>query len=175
MGSAHQRGLVVKRAIYALAFIHLGLMAASITHGLDDIRVGGWLERPLGFIRDLNYSVWRYGFFAPDVGVSTEVEIRIHEEGGKERVLSTVRGFRWHLSTQDSANRFYGFKRKTPLGDDFLNLAAHSVATRLFNRYPEARRVDYTMRTIRYPTLEGYRKGEEPKVHEFYDSSFVLR
>lgn len=165
----------MKRIAYSLAFLHLGLITVVIFHGLDDYRLTGRWEQPLAFIRDVNYSVWRYGFFAPDVGTSTEVEIRLVEDGGNVRTFSTLRGFRFEVASLDAANRFYGFKRKTPADENFLDLAARSVATRMLNLYPRAWRVDYAMRSIRYPSMQGYRDGESPDVEELYDTTFVLR
>ena len=65
-----------------LAALHLTLIGVVIFHGIDNWVHGGLLERPLAFTCSMNYSVWQYGFFSPDVGKSTEVEISLLEDGG---------------------------------------------------------------------------------------------
>jgi hypothetical protein len=165
----------VKRFVYSLAFVHLSLIAVVIFHGLDELMLRGWWEQPLAVIRDVNYSLWKYGFFAPDVGASTEVEIRLTDDGGQVRRYSTLEGFRFFLSNLESANRFYGFKRETAIDENYQDLSARSVATRMLNLHPNAWRVEYTLRSIRYPTMRDYRNGARAKVGEIYDTTFVLR
>jgi len=35
--------------------------------------------------------------------------------------------------------------------------------------------VDYTLRSIRYPTMEGFRAGEPIETKEFYTTNFVMK
>ena len=166
---------VVKRAIYALTFIHLVLIALTIFHGIDGWLHRGWLEKPLAFYNSLNYAVWRYGFFAPDVGRSTEVEITVHSDGGQVTQYNTLDGFRFFTSNLESANRFYGFKVSMANDEAFQDLSARSVATRMLNIHQDAWRIDYAMRGIRYPTMDEYVKGAPVRKVEFYNTTFVLR
>lgn len=166
---------VVKKAVYALAFAHLVVVALTIFHGIDRVLYKGWWHKPLAFYSSLNYAVWRYGFFAPDVGRSTEVEITVHSDGGEITRYSTLDGFRFFTSNLESANRFYGFKVSTASDEVFQDLSARSVAARMLNIHQDAWRIDYAMRGIRYPTMGDYVKGEPVRKVEFYNTTFVLR
>jgi hypothetical protein len=166
---------VVKKTIYALAFVHLMLIALTIFHGVDGWLHKGWWEKPLAFYSSLNYAVWRYGFFAPDVGSSSEVEITVHGDSGQVTRYSTLDGFRFFTSSLESANRFYGFKRSTASEEAFQDLSARSVAARMLNIHQDAWRIDYTMRSIGYPPMDEYVKGAPIRKVEFYNTTFVLR
>jgi hypothetical protein len=166
---------VAKGAVYSLAFVHLTLIAAVIFHGFDRLALHRRLEAPLTLLNDLNYSVWRFGFFAPDVGPSTEVEIRVLDDDGTVHRYSTVEGFRFFSSNLESAGRFYGFKKESSFIADLQDLAARSAATRLFNLHPRAWRVEYAMRAIRYPTMKDFRAGAAPEAREFYATTFEIR
>ncbi len=84
----------MKKLVYFLVFFHLGLISLSIFHALDKLYGKGvWMEKSLAFICSLNYSVWRYGFFSPDVGNSTEVEIKTVDGAGVQKKYSTLDGF----------------------------------------------------------------------------------
>ncbi len=166
---------VAKKAIYALAFAHLLVVGLTIFHGIDRWLYKGWLHKPLAFYSSLNYAVWRYGFFAPDVGRSTEVEITVHSDSGEVTRYSTLDGFRFFTSSLESANRFYGFKVSTASDETFHDLSARSVAAHMLNIHQDAWRIDYAMRGIRYPTMGEYVKGEPVRKVEFYNTTFVLR
>jgi hypothetical protein len=165
----------LKKIIYALAFAHLTVIAITIFHGFDGFLRKEWWARPLVFYSSLNYAVWRYGFFAPDVGRSTEVEITVHSGGGQIKRYNTLDGFRFFTSNLESANRFYGFKVSTANDEAFQNLSARSVAARMLNIHQDAWRIDYAMRSIRYPAMGEYVKGAPVQKVEFYNTSFVLR
>lgn len=165
----------MKRIVYTLAFAHLLLIAVVILHGLDKIVHQGWLERPLAFWCSLNYSVWQYGFFSPDVGKSTEVEIRLYDDNDRDTVLSTLNGFRFYTHNIESANRFYGFKVHTAGDSTFQDLCARSASTLMLNRHTEAWKIDYTMRSIRYPSMKDQRIGAPPLVIEFFTTTFALK
>jgi len=167
--------ITLKKIIYALAFAHLMVIAITIFHGIDGWLHKGWWGKPLEFYSSLNYAVWRYGFFAPDVGRSTEVEITVHSDGGQIKRYSTLDGFRFFTSSLESTNRFYGFKVSTASDDAFQDLSARSVAARMLNLHQDAWRIDYAMRGIRYPTMDEYVKGAPIQKVEFYNTTFVLR
>lgn len=157
-----------------LAALHLTLIGVVIFHGIDNWVHGGVLERPLAFICSMNYSVWQYGFFSPDVGKSTEVEISLLEDDGDVVNYSTLDDFRFFTANQEAANRFYGFKVHTSSDSVFQDLCARSASARLLNIHDRAWRISYVMRSIRYPTMEGYLLGEPPQVTEFYRTEFEL-
>lgn len=166
--------MIMKKLVYTLAFIHLTLIGVVIFHGIDSWVHGGFLEKPLSFLSSLNYSVWQYGFFSPDVGKSTEVEIHVLEDGGNVVSYSTLNDFEFFTANSESANRFYGFKVHTAADSVFQDLCARSAAVRLMNIHQQSWRINYIMRSIRYPAMKDYVKGDTVSVVEFYNTEFEL-
>lgn len=160
--------------MYLLAYAHLFLIAVVIFHGLDQVVLNTWWEKPLAFLTSMNYSVWQYGFFSPNVGKSSEVELVIYEDGGIVKRFSTLEGFDFYTSNQESNNRFYGFKHNTARDTVFQDLCARSVAARMLNIHQQAWRVDYTMRSIHFPRIETYSPQAKIDTVEFYYTSFEL-
>ena len=165
---------IMKKIIYALAFVHLMLIGLSIFHLIDKLLNEKYFAEPLALLSTFNYSVWRYGFFSPDVGKSIEVEILIYEDSTTVKEYRSTKDFDFFVSTQESANRFYGFKAHTAADTVFLDICARSASTRMLNLHPEAWRINYTTRSIRYPTMEGYRKKEPIKIIDLYSTAFEL-
>lgn len=163
-----------KKLIYSLAFAHLLLIALVITHILDQPIKQGILQRPAAFLSSLNYSIWQYGFFSPDVGKSTELEISLLQDDGSIKRFSTLDSFRFNVSNHESLNRFYGFKVETAADTLYGDLCSRSVCARLFNNYPETRAVSYIMRSIRYPSLSGFRAKDTITKTEFYNTEYQL-
>ena len=173
-GIKELHSIIMKKVIYGLAFVHLVLIGLSVFHLIDGLLKNKYLAEPLAFVSTLNYSVWRYGFFSPDVGKSVEVEMLIYEDSTNVRKYLTTEGFDFFLANQEAANRFYGFKAHTRADSTFLDLCSRSAATRMLNLHPDAWRIDYTVRSIRYPTMEGYRQNDSIRVIENYTTAFEL-
>ena len=168
---------LLRRLVYLLAFVHLALVALVIFHGADRWITRGWWERPLGFWGGVNFSMWRFGFFSPDVGKSSEIEFRITLRDGRVEKLSTLSGFDFFTANHESLIRFYGFRIHTAEDPALQDLCARSVVVRLLNELEISRdvvSVDYSLRSIHYPTMEGYRAGEPVETTEFYTSNFVM-
>ncbi len=166
----------MKKFIYTLAFVHLLLITLTIFHVFDNwYNKNAIVEKSFAFVCSLNYSVWRYGFFSPDVGRSNEIEIKTFDSDGHEQQFSTLRGFNFFLSNADLAKRFYGFKVYNVADTVIQDLCARSVATRMMNLYPGTTRVTYTLRSIRYPTMEGFRNKEPVEILNLYTTDFKLR
>lgn len=164
----------MKKAVCVLVLFHFTLVVATIVHNTEKwLHRGPW-EKPLMLYSGVSYAAWRFGFFAPDVGKSTEVEIKVYDDTGEVHRYDTLEGFRFFGSLETS-NRFYAFKihcvREKPLQD----LCARSVATRMLNLHPDASRVDYATRSIRYPSMDEYRRGAPVRKVEYYSTTFVLR
>jgi hypothetical protein len=169
---------LLMKAAYVLAFLHLSIIGLVIVHTTDNWLHRGWWERPMVYWSGLNYSLWRYGFFSPDVGKSSEIEITIDDGAGHLTRLSTLEGFRFFTSNRESLNRFYGFKVQTARDEAFQDLCARSVTARLLNDleiYQGGLRIEYVMRSIHYPTMEGFQKEEPVRTVEFYRTTFVLQ
>jgi len=164
----------MRKVVYGLAFLHLLLISLSVFHLIDGVLKTKYLAEPLAFISTLNYSVWRYGFFSPDVGKTMEVEMMVYEDSIDVIKYSTLEKFEFFLANQESANRFYGFKAHTSADSTFLDLCSLSACTRMFNLHPEAWRIDYTLRSVRYPTMEGFRLKDSVEVVNLYTTSFEL-
>jgi hypothetical protein len=166
-----------QRIVYLLAFVHLTLVAAVIFHAADPWITRGWLERPLGFWGGVNFSLWRFGFFSPDVGKSSEIEFKIHLRDGRAEKLSTLSGFDFFTANQESLIRFYGFRIHGLEDPALQDLSARSVVVRLLNELGLSRdvvSVDYTLRSVRYPTMQGFRAGEPVETRELYATNFVM-
>jgi len=166
-----------QRIIYSLAFVHLALVGAVIFHAADPWIARGWWERPLGFWGGVNFSMWRFGFFSPDVGQSSEIEFKFTLRDGRVEKLSTLSGFDFFTANQESLTRFYGFRIHSAENPALQDLCARSVVVRLLNELGISRdvvAVDYAMRSIRYPTMEGFRAGEPIETTEFYATNFVM-
>lgn len=165
----------MKKVFYLLIALHLTLITVVIFHGMDRWVNGSWLEKPLAFLCSLNYSVWQYGFFSPDVGKSTELQIKVYQENGDSIQYSTLEGFRFFVATEETNNRFYGFKVHTSSDTLFQDLCARSVAVRMLNLQPDAWRVSYATQSIRYPGLVGFRQDSAITVTPLYQTEFALR
>ena len=168
---------LLQRIIYLLAFVHLALVAAVIFHAADRWITRGWWERPLSFWGGVNFSMWRFGFFSPDVGKSSEIEFKITLRDGRVEKLSTLSGFDFFTANHESLIRFYGFRIHTAEDPALQDLCARSVVVRLLNELgisPDVLSVDYALRSIRYPTMQGFRAGEPVETTEFYRTNFVM-
>lgn len=168
---------LLQRTIYFLAFFHLALVGAVVFHGIDPWANQGWWQRPLGFWGGINYSLWRFGFFSPDVGQSSEIEFKVTHKDGTIEKFSTLESFRFFTKNRESEIRFYAFKSQSSENPALQDLCARSVVVRLLNdlgRSQDVNSVDFTLRTIRYPTMEGFRAGEGIATKEFYSTNFVM-
>jgi hypothetical protein len=163
-----------RKIIYGITFLHLSLITMVIFHGLDNDRVFGILERPLAFITAVNYSAWRFAFFTPDVGKSTEVEIILRGDSNRVKRYSTLEGFEFFTSNLESANRFYGYKVHSARDSAFIDLSARSACTFLLNEHQGMDRISFTMRGIIYPKMDGFRKDSLINQAEFYRIEFEL-
>jgi hypothetical protein len=166
----------VKKFIYIIAFTHLFIIFLTIIHALDKISETkvSWLAKSINFYCSINYSIWRYGFFSPDVGKSNEIEIITYDSNGKAKNFSTLQGFNFFLNNNDLGKRFYGFKTYNAADTLIQDLCARSVATRMINTFPETKKVRYTIRSIRYPSMEGFRKKEKIQKNELYSTEFSI-
>ena len=168
---------LLRRIVYLLAFVHLALVAAVIFHAADPWITQGWWERPLGFWGGVNFSMWRFGFFSPDVGKSSEIEFTINYRDGRVEKLSTLSDFDLFTANHESLIRFYGFRIHTAEDPALQDLCARSVVVRLLNELgisEDVVSVDYALRSIRYPTMQGFRAGEPVETTEFYRTNFVM-
>jgi hypothetical protein len=168
---------LLQKIVYFLAFVHLALVAGVIFHAADPWITRGWWERPLGFWGGVNFSLWRFGFFSPDVGRSSEIEFKIHLRDGRAEKLSTLSGFDFFTANHESLIRFYGFRIHTAEDPVLQDLCARSVVVRLLNELgisEDVVSVDYALRSIRYPTMQGFRAGEPIETTEFYTTNFVM-
>jgi hypothetical protein len=168
---------LLQRAICFLAFVHLALVAGIILHAADAWITRGWWERPLGFWGGVNFSMWRFGFFSPDVGKSSEIEFKITFRDGRVQKLSSLSGFDFFTANHESLIRFYGFRIHTAEDPALQDLCARSVVVRLLNELGvsgDVVSVEYVLRSIRYPTMKGFRSGEPVETAEFYRTKFVM-
>jgi hypothetical protein len=121
--------------------------------------------------------MWRFGFFSPDVGKSSEIEFTINYRDGRVEKLSTLSDFDFFTANHESLIRFYGFRIHTAEDPTLQNLGARSVVVRLLNELGisgDVVSVDYALRSIRYPTMQGFRAGEPIETTEFYTTNFVM-
>ena len=149
-----------------------------ICHGADPWVARGWWQRPLVFWCGINYSLWRFGFFSPDVGKSSEIEIKVTQKDGRVQAFSTLSGFDFFTSNRESLNRFYSFKVIGGRDPDLQDLCARSAVVHVLNQLglsQDISTVDYAIRGIRYPTMDGYKNGESPETVELYSTRFVVR
>jgi hypothetical protein len=165
----------MRKAAYVLALCHLTLVAGAVTHNIDGRIYQGLWKGPLTLYGGLSYSVWSFGFFAPDAGMSTAVDITVHRQDGSSQRYTTMDGFRFFTTNHESVNRFYVLKlqslREAPLQD----LAARSAAVRMLNADRHGVAVDYALRSIRYPTMAEFRRGAPVRHVELYSTTFALR
>ncbi|RMG29958.1 MAG: hypothetical protein D6730_03120 [Bacteroidetes bacterium] len=165
----------MKKIVYSLAFAHLLLVTLVIFHGLDKITYTTFLEKPMAFLASVNYSAWRFGFFTPDVGKSTEVEIILSNDAGDSLRYSTLEGFDFFTSNWESENRFYGFKVHSAADTNFQNLSTRSACTYMLNMHPPGyKRISYSMRGIRYPKMQAFTQDSAIKKAEFYRVEYEL-
>lgn len=163
-----------RKIIYILAALHLLLVAAVILRLLDNDKVYHSMEKPFAILTAINYSAWRFAFFTPDVGKSTEVDILLENDLGKKIHYSTLEGFDFFTHNQESANRFYGYKVHAARDSSFIDLCARSACTYLLNEHPGMTKITYTMKGIKYPDLMDFRKGAKVEKGTFYQVQFGL-
>jgi len=133
----------MRKFIYTVVFLHLLLVFMTIFHAIDWLyNRNSFTEKTFAVICSLNYSVWRYGFFTPDVGRSNEIEIKTYNVVNAADTL-------------------------------LQDLCARSVATRMMNLFPGVYKVSYAIRSIRYPSLSGFRNKEPVKTIEVYSTDFI--
>ena len=163
-----------KKIVYFLTFIHLSIVALVILHGIDNNKVYGIMEQPLACLTAINYSAWRFAFFTPDVGKSTELEIVLKGDSSQVKRYSTLEGFDFFSSNQESANRFYGYRVHSSKDSMFIDLSARSVCTYMLNEHPEMASISYAMRGILYPEMKEFRNDSLVQSAEFYRIEFAL-
>jgi hypothetical protein len=177
MNGSQRYRLLFQRIVYTLAFIHLCVIGTVIFHGTDSWLNQSWWQRPLVFWGGINYSLWRFGFFSPDVGKSSEIEFRVTQKDGQVRSFTTLAGFNFFTSNRESLIRFYGFRVQAAENPALQDLCARSVIVHLLNELEisqDVSGVDYILRSIRYPTMQGFRNGEPVRTEELYRTSFVM-
>lgn len=163
-----------KKIIYGLCTLHLAIISLTILHGLEYTKAYGILERPLGMLTTMNYSAWRFGFFTPNVGNSTQVDIHLKGRTGEELHYSTAEDFKFFTSNHESANRFYGHKVHSSKDTIFMDLAARSMCTYILNEHREMNEIQYTMKGIRYPEMSGFAKDSAILREDYYSVTFSL-
>lgn len=163
-----------KIIVYTLAFLHLSIVSLTIFHGLSDYNTYGFLEKPLGALTTINYSAWRFGFFTPNVGNSTEVKFVLRNPLGEEIIHNTSDGFDFFTSNLESANRFYGHKVHSAKDSLFLDLSARSMCAFMLNEHEGMNYISMSMKGIRYPTMKNFRKDSVIKMNEYYRVEFEL-
>ena len=170
------RNIMKKKIVFTLAFGHLTVILLTIFHVLNEkvYHKNEPLEKALVLMCSINYSVWRYGFFSPDVGKSNEIEIKTVDYNGQQKTYSTLKGFSFYCKNQDLAKRFYGYKVYNAGDTSIQDICARSFSTRMFNLRPDIWKVSYTLRSIRYPTMKGFCNKEPVKTSELYSTDFVL-
>ena len=176
-GGAGSCRALFKKTVYILAFVHLTLAGAVIFHAADPWLNRGWWQRPLTFWGGINYSLWRFGFFSPDVGKSSEIEFKIIHKDGRVDKVSTLSDFDFFTANRESLIRFYGFRVHSTEDRGLQDLCARSVVVYLLNELGtshDVSSVDYTLRSIRYPTMAGFRAGEPVVTTDTYSTTFVI-
>jgi len=166
----------MKKIIYIASFIHLIIVSLAIFHVIDGVGKGRrpLIEKSASFYCSINYSLWHFGFISHDDVRSNELELIIYNINGSVTKYSTLDGFKFFVSNNDLKNRFYGFKITNAADVLIQDLCARSVATRMMNLHAGTTRVSYTIRSIIYPTMEGYSKNEPMKTQTVYTTDFIL-
>lgn len=163
-----------RKIVYSLVGIHFTIITLAIVGVLNFEKLYRHAEIPMAILTSLNYSAWRFAFFTPDVGKSTEVDILLENTQGKKIHYSTSKGFKFLTHNQESANRFYGYKVNTARDTLFMDLSARSACTYLLNEHRDMNRISFTMRWIFYPDMIDYRKGAKIQKETFYETTFGL-
>lgn len=163
-----------KKFIYLLCALHLSIISLTILHGMEYTKAYGILERPLGMLTTMNYSAWRFGFFTPNVGNSTQVDIHLKGRDGEELHYSTAEDFKFFTSNLESANRFYGHKVHSSKDTVFMDLAARSICTYVLNEHREMNEIQYAMKAIRYPVMKHFVRDSAVIREDYYSVTFSL-
>ncbi|MBK7870283.1 MAG: hypothetical protein IPJ74_06125 [Saprospiraceae bacterium] len=162
-----------RKIIYIATALHLSIIFATIVHGLDD-NFYNHFEKPLACLTAINYSAWRFAFFTPDVGKSTEVEIILEGADGKMKRYNTSKDFKFFTSNWESENRFYGFKVHAAKDSAYQDLSSRSMCTRMLNLHQDMHRINYSMKGIQYPKMADFVQDSIIKTGVFYETKFEL-
>lgn len=163
-----------RKLVYLAAALHLGLVFLTVVHGIDNHTYYRYLERPLACLTAFNYSAWRFAFFTPDVGKSTELEIVLEGPHGRSRRYNTSDGFAFFTANAESENRFYGFKVHAAKDSTYQDLSSLSFCTRMLNLHRDMHRITYRMKGIKYPDMKVYREEGRVDSALFYETRFSL-
>ncbi len=163
-----------KKLVYGLTTLHLCLVTAVILRMLPLGIFNGKLEAPLACLTSVNYSAWRFAFFTPDIGKSTEIEAILSNRAGDTIRLSTNEDFRFFTHNLESENRFYGYKVHSAKDSMFIDLSARSASTFLLNEYPTMDRITYRMNGMIYPEMQEQRRDSAIIEDTFYEITFSL-
>ena len=163
-----------KIIVYTITSLHLFLITLVVFHGLDHDKAYAVIEKPLACLTAINYCAWRFAFFTPDVGKSTEVTLTLRNKEGKEKIYSTEDGFDFYTSNWESENRFYGYKVHSARDSMFIDLSARSMCTFVLNEHEDMDYISFSMKGIRYPKMREFTNDSIIKEHEFYSIAFEL-
>ena len=163
-----------RKIVYLLCVFHFSLISLTIFHGLDNTTPNTFMERPLAVLTAINYSAWRFGFFTPNVGNSTQVDIKLGGRNGEERHYSTAEDFAFFTHHHESANRFYGHKVHSTKDSLFQDLAARSICTYVLNEHPEMNQIQFSMKGIRYPEMRAFTRDSAILREDHYSVFFSL-
>jgi hypothetical protein len=153
------------------------VVAAVVFHGIDASINLSSFERPVAYWGGINYCLWRFGFFSPDVGKSSEIEFKIILRNGNVKKFTTSEGFDFFTGNRESLIRFYAFRIEAAEESVLQGLCARSVVVHVLNELgagEDVSTVEYTVRNIRYPTMEGFRAGKPVETTDSYSTTFVL-
>ncbi len=163
-----------KKIIYLAAALHLGIIFTTVVHGIDNNTYYKHLESPLACLTAINYSAWRFAFFTPDVGKSTDLEMVLEGADGDTLRYSSAEGFDFFTANIESRNRFYGFKVHAAKDSAYQDLSSRSMCTRMLNLHQDKPRISYAMTGIRYPKMADFVQDSIIKTATFYQTEFVL-
>ncbi len=166
--------MLFRKIVYTLAAVHLGLITLVICHVIDEHKAYRFLEQPFAFLTAINYSIWKFGFFTPDIGRSTEVEIYMSGPGQQPVRYSTLEGFEFFTNDHENRNRFYGYKIHSARDTTFINLSARSACVYMLNEHPGMDYIQFVMRGITYPSMKEFRQDSTYAHEEFYCIEFTL-
>jgi hypothetical protein len=179
-------GLLIFFCIHIISILHINIKSISVFHKTPDLsplsvritqgclRVTQSLGNWVGICLE-GYATWTgltgYVFFSPNPPVTSRLIIE-RENEAHQICISHLEATSFELENKFvSAHSFISSLNQDATQDSLRTLCAQSIAARLFEKYPDAIRINVISPNYRLPCMKDFRQGQQTafKEHSQYE------